>query len=449
MEFPELLDTLRDKIKWKVSLTEDDKEIFTQEKKGYFRSLSIEECKMLVRDHFKNATPSTVNNLTVALIQDTKRLFDKDLFIDSKRDTIGFLNNTFDLTTGKVRRYRTTDFICDPLPFDIPREVNPDLEQWFYNVIKDWVGIETAAWFIMLLAYMLFIYPNREHVWLNFFGSGSNGKSVCLELLEEILGRGKCIGCDLRNLNRFSGSTVSGKWLVVGRDSSAMVSDSATSFIKSLSGDDTILVEHKGGSSYDEVNVSKLIVSTNSLIQSKDRSFAWYRRLFPIHFANRFPRSESFKRDLFKQIPGITRVLLKNAYMYGKNGTSLFSCVPEPVSELRKETRIMNDRVTGFWEEYFHVDKELSWYKMKYVDGMSMTQVYTEFSDWHTREFGESRVEPSMKSFGGAYGAFLSTEAGKYFEYQKHSHGRIVRLRSEYTDYIRDLDDESEGGDLL
>jgi hypothetical protein len=102
---------------------------------------------------------------------------------------------------------------------------------------------------------------------------------------------------------------------------------------------------------------------------------------------------------------------------------------------------MLNNRVNAFWEEYFHKgDGGLNWYTMKFIDGQTMTQVYAEFEKWHSDEFGETHVEPSLKTFGGQYGAFLSTDAGKYFEYKRTKNGRQVRLRSEYTDFVRSLE---------
>lgn len=437
--FPDLLEPLQAEINWKVVLRDNTRTIYRQIKNTYFEELSTEACKMEVRKRYTFATPSTIGSLTTALMEDHERLFDDGLFLQSRCHAIGFQNGVFDLKAGTMRSYRPTDFICDPLPHKIPLNVDRDAEKWLVEIFKSWTGVEVADWMLTLLGYMLFIFPNRENLWLNFFGSGSNGKSVCLELLEAILGDKKCIGCDLKNLNRFSGEAVEGKWLVIGRDSSSIVSDGATSFIKTFSGDDKILVERKGGSSYDTPNQGKIIVSTNALIQSKDRSFAWYRRLFPIHFPNEFPRNVKFKESVFKRLPEIIRILLDRAYKYQHNETSLFASIPEPVQALRKETRMMNDKLTGFWEEHFHmlVDEttgkiEINPNAMIALNGLTMTEVYEVYKGWHAYEFGETNVEPGLKSFGGAYGAFLSTDAGKYFEYKRTNEGRKVFLRPQY-----------------
>lgn len=410
--------------------------IYRQEQKTYFEEISPTYCRMEVRKVFEYATPSTISNLTTALLEDADRLFDDSLFIESRKRSVGFLNGVFDIYTGKLRKYNSHDFICEPLPWELPTEPDPEIEAWFLGILKSWVGEEVGEWFANLLAYLLFIHPNGENIWVNFFGAGSNGKSICLELLQKILGEKKVIGTDLQHLNRFSGDAVQGKWLVIGRDSSSIVSEKATGFIKTFSGEETILVEKKGGDSYDVHNQGKLVVSTNELINSKDRSYAWYRRLFPILFPNEFPRNEGFKRQLFSKIPEIIRVILVRAYMYRHSQTRLFASVPEPVDRLMRETRMMNDRVTAFWEsEFFHdEDGKLDLEKLPDFHGKTISEVYDIYKQWHEIEFGETNIDPSLKVFGGPYGAFLRTDAGKWFDYKKTNHGRMIALRWEKID---------------
>jgi phage/plasmid-associated DNA primase len=447
-DFYEILEQVKPEIEWKIALRGEDKVekvIYSQVSTGFFERLSFEVCKMRLRDlqQLELATPSTISSLATALIEDSRRVIDETLFVEHRRNAIGFLNGVFDLRTGKMRKYHTVDFVCQPLPHSVPFDLDKEAEQSILSVLKAWVGEEVGDWFLSVLAYMLFIYPNDENIWLNLFGAGSNGKSVCLELLEKVVGDEKVIGCNLKDLNRFSGDAFQDKWLIIGRDSSSKVSDSATSFIKNFSGDEKYTVEKKGGATYDKRNVGKIIVSTNSLIQSNDRTYSWYRRLFPIPFPNEFPRDPKFKEALFKRLPDITRVLLHRAYLYRHNDTTLFASIPRQVIELMKETRMLNDRVTAFWEEYFfkalpgndHDPKfEPDWTKIRFVHGKNMSEIYDLFALWHQGEFGDQELEPKLTKFGGPYGAFMQTGAGKFFEYRKTNHGRVLMLLPKYND---------------
>jgi phage/plasmid-associated DNA primase len=172
--------------------------------------------------------------------------------------------------------------------------------------------------------------------------------------------------------------------------------------------------------------------------------------LFPIPFPNEFPRDETFQEGLFKRIPEIIRSLLHRAYLYKHNETTLVKSISPTVRELMKETRMLNDRVTAFWEEYFFtyepsLDLEpeavMDWNAMCFLHGKKMSDVYDVYEGWHAQEFGDMDVEPSLKTFGGQYGAFLgNTDAGKFFTYRKTKRGRVVELLPHYHDYLRGMD---------
>ena len=354
-EFFELLRQIQDDILWKIVLTGDDKTVLNQQKTGFFEELTQTECRMQVRgfEQLQYATPNTIAMLVSGLLEDADRIIDPALFRLARSRIIGFKNGVFDLQLGKMRTYASSDFVLSPLPHIIPERMDVDVEKWFMTILAEWVTPDVSDWFADVLAYFLFIHPNTENLWMNFFEAGRNGKSSCLKLLEKIVGDDKAIGADLAHINRFSNATFQGKWLILGRDSSSFVSDGATSFIKNYSGDEKALVEVKGGNSFDTYTTGKIIVSTNNLIQSKDRSFGWYRRLIPVPFPNIFELNEDFEKNLFKQIPQIIRFLLHRAYCYRQNKIPVSQYLPEPVAKLKEETRYLNDRVIAFWELNF------------------------------------------------------------------------------------------------
>jgi phage/plasmid-associated DNA primase len=332
----------------------------------------------------------------------------------------------------------------------LPEEVDEEQERKLLeDVFGQWLGDDVASWFADFLGYMLFIAPNKQNLWADFFGVGSNGKSCCLHLIEEILGDDKINGCDLKYIGRFSGDAFKNKWLIIGRDSANVVSEGAASFIKAFTGERKLHIEKKGGAEYDADNMGKLIVSTNYLIQSKDRSFGWYRRIVPIPFTRKFPLKPSFEDDLLSKAPEIARILLQRAFLSRKNKAILMNCAPKPVNALRSETRMLNDRIAAFWELNFHKEEEvdviiehkgkqkkqkeiqrsLDYNKLLALHEKTISQVYAEYAFWHEAEFGETNLEPSLKVFGGPYGAFLQSDAGDYFDYKHTRDGRKICLK--------------------
>ena len=446
-EFYEQLERIKDDITWKMILTGEHSIVLNQTTTGYFDTLTQQECKMIIRsfDFLKCATPSTINNLMYALQEDLSRLIDPILFRLCRSRIIGFRNGVFDLQTGKLREYTSSDFILEPLPHTLPEQIDPDIEDWFMKILADWVTEEVSDWFADVLAYFLFIYPNNESLWMNLFEGGQNGKSSCLKLLEKIVGDDKVIGCNLCHLNRFSNAGFQGKWLIIGRDSSNFPSDSAAGFIKNYSDAGKTTVELKGGDSYDTYTTGKIVISTNDLIQSRDRSFGWYRRFLPVPFPHQFDLNEEFEKNLFKQIPPIIRILLHRAYCYRQNKILVSQYIPEPVKRLKQETRYLNDRVAAFWEIKFFQTKDGKqtqtipipdeFFK---IHQKTMSEVYKIYETWHHTFFGDGPVEPGLRTFGGPYGSFL-THAKKYFSYRRKGDGRYVELYPEKEQELREI----------
>lgn len=432
MSFPDMLESIMDSINWKIVFEGEEKRIFTQEKTGYFIELNRNEAKMKVRSKFRLATPSTVHALTQALCEDVDRLFDVERFRQSREKIVGFQDCVFDLVSGKIRKYSNTDFVLNPLPHRLNfAEYDPEADRWFCGVLSEWVGGDVADWFCTVLAYFLFIHPNGEQIWLNLFGMGANGKSLCLKILEKILGPDKCIGCDLANINRFSSASYLGKWLVIGRDSSTFVSDAATALIKAFTGEDRGVIEKKGGNSFDDEISGKMIVSTNTLIQSKDRSFGWFRRILPVPFPNQFKTDPAFEKSVMIRLPDILRVLLHRAYCYTVNQTKLKAYLPGEVENLITETRYLNDRVAAYWDmEFFSTDKGKKTpnkEKMMLFKRINMRVVYNDYKAWHERFYGDGEAEPKERTFCGQTGAFMQ-HAKDFYTFKRTDEGSTVIL---------------------
>ena len=434
MSFSDMLEILIEDINWKVAYNGDERRIFAKHQTGFYEELTKDATRMKVRAKFKLATPSTVNALSMALCEDEERIIDLESFRKSRERIVGFQDACFDLTTGKFRKYTSTDFCLNPLPHRMNyADYSAEADSWFQGVLASWVGQDCADWFANVLAYFLFVHPNEEQVWLNLFGMGSNGKSLCLKILERILGTEKVIGCDLANINRFSTASFIGKWLVIGRDSSTYVSDGATALIKAYTGEERGLIERKGGLSFDDSIDGKMIVSTNTLIHSKDRSFGWFRRILPVPFPYQFAKDRSFEKSLMVRLPEIIRALLHRAYCYTINTTSFKSNLPKVVSDLITETRYTNDRVSHYWEsEFFDANektgaKKENLAKMREFDGWGMSSIYADYCEWHERHYGDGQPEPSLKTFGGQYGAFL-TLAKDYYKWNRSREGSTVEL---------------------
>jgi putative DNA primase/helicase len=74
---------------------------------------------------------------------------------------------------------------------------------------------------------------------------------------------------------------------------------SKTSIIKKLTGDDLIGFEYKNKTPFEEKNYAKIIIATNNLPTTTDKTIGFYRRWLIIDFPNQF----SEKKDILVDIP--------------------------------------------------------------------------------------------------------------------------------------------------
>ena len=117
---------------------------------------------------------------------------------------------------------------------------------------------------------------------------------------------------------------------------------------------------------------------------------------------------------------------------------------------------MLNDRVSAFWSLYFHQEhcwqheddggriiehssSELDWSRLAETDQVTVSEMYERYANWHYQEFGETALAPSLKSFGGPYGAFLQSEAGEYFEYHRGASGRVLRIKEKWYGELKSV----------
>jgi phage/plasmid-associated DNA primase len=100
--------------------------------------------------------------------------------------------------------------------------------------------------------------------------------------------------------------------------------------LKSLSGGDTVPGEFKGRDSFDFVNAAKIIIATNALPETTDKTEGFYRRWMIIDFCNKFSEG----KDVIDEIPqweyenlalksiGILRNLLNEGKFHNEGSVS-------------------------------------------------------------------------------------------------------------------------------
>ena len=213
-----------------------------------------------------------------------------------KNTWIQFKDLIYDLKTGEKFEATPEYFVTNPIPHKIsgdPQTPNMD------KIFEEWVGKKYVRTLKEILAYcMLPDYPIHRIFCL--VGSGLNGKGSFLNVIETFIGKENICSTELDTLlsSRFEVTRLFKKLVcVMGETNFSELS--RTSMLKKLSGGDMIGFEYKNKNPFEEKNYAKIIIATNNLPTTTDKTIGFYRRWFLIDFPNQFDE----KKDILKDIP--------------------------------------------------------------------------------------------------------------------------------------------------
>jgi len=211
---------------------------------------------------------------------------------------VQFKNKIIDLEKDEIIELDPKYLITNPIPWEIgENEDTPTIDRIF----EEWVGEEYVPMLYEIVAYCLLPdYPIHRIFCL--IGDGLNGKTSFLGLLNKFIGSKNITSSDLDILlkSRFESVKLYKKLICLMGETNFNVL-SRTSILKRLTGQDLIGFEFKNKLPFDDENYAKIIIATNSLPMTLDKTIGFYRRWILIDFPNRFDE----KKDILKEIPEI------------------------------------------------------------------------------------------------------------------------------------------------
>lgn len=229
-----------------------------------------------------------------SLKQEGRKKIPKDI----KPTWIQFKDKIVDIITGEQFEANPEYFVVNPIPYELHKdkfEETPVMDKIF----EEWVGKEYIKTLYEILAYCLIpAYP--IHRLFCFIGGGLNGKSKFLELLRKFIGKNNCCSTELDTLltSRFEITRLHKK-LICQMGETDFEEMSKTSILKKLTGGDLIGFEYKNKNPFEELNYAKILISTNNLPTTTDKTIGFYRRWCILDFPNQF----SEKKDILSDIP--------------------------------------------------------------------------------------------------------------------------------------------------
>jgi P4 family phage/plasmid primase-like protien len=295
------------------------------------------------------------------ILNSLKQVGRKNIPKDAKSRWIQFKNKIVDIETEEEFEATPEYFITNPIPWKLGKQL-ATIEM--NKLFASWVGDDHIEELKEVLAFCL-VPEYFIHRIICLIGSGANGKGTFLKLLKRFIGLDNVIATSLDALlsGRFEGAKLYKKLVcLMGETNFSTIKK--TEFLKGITGEDTVRGENKGKNPFDFENYAKLIIATNSLPMTQDKTEGYYRRWKIIEFLKKFLK----EKDVLKKIPD-------------EEYENLCSQCLQIVKRLWKNRIFIND---GDFEQRKKVYEEKSnplmlFMKKNYVKDLNGDVVFSEF----------------------------------------------------------------------
>lgn len=216
---------------------------------------------------------------------------------DAPSKWIQFKGKAYSIESGNIYDVTPDYFFTNPIPHELgTSESTPIMDKLF----SEWVGESKREVLYELMAYSCYReYPIQLIFCL--YGSGRNGKSQFLNVMEHFIGKENCTSVELNNLidNRFESFKLFKKLVCqIGETDFSVIRKS--SLIKKLVDGSLVGFEKKNKDPFEDRNYAKVVIASNSVPSSDDTSDGWYRRWLIIDFPHEF---EEIGFPIWKSVP--------------------------------------------------------------------------------------------------------------------------------------------------
>lgn len=245
---------------------------------------------------------------------------------------INFNNGVYNINTKRLMSHSPNYFFLYKIPWNYTikhKQLTARLRKFLestFNGNKNYIALTQE-----LYGYCL--YSGYDlHGLFYLYGTGGNGKSVWLSLLEHMLGEANVTNKSIDSLMmyRFTTSALYGKLLNYCGELTDSVME-RTDMLKRLTAGDKIQAEFKGKDGFDFKNTAKIITACNYIPSCYDRTDGWYERQYILPFLQKFRDtkkcdmylSEKLKTKdnmeslLYWSIQGLHRLLDNQRFTYG------------------------------------------------------------------------------------------------------------------------------------
>lgn len=267
---------------------------------------------------------------------------------------INVVNGTLEYRDGawSLREHRRTDYLTTRLPvaYD-PAATCPRFERFLDEIFDgDADAADKRRAVLEMMGYSL-LQSCRYEKFALLVGSGSNGKSVLLEVLRNLVGESQVSAVEPARMgDRFQRGHLRGKLvnIVPELPVGSMLADAA---MKSFTSGDVVNGEFKGGQPFDFRPFATIWLGTNNMPHTRDLSDGMFRRALILKFNRQFREGEreiGLADKLTEELPGILAAACRALGEVFDRGTIT---TPASSAEALKRWRMASDQVANFVED--------------------------------------------------------------------------------------------------
>lgn len=311
---------------------------------------------------------------------------------DAPLNWVQFGDIILDIKTMQEFKATPDYFLTNSLPFKPSDCIDtPTIDKIF----SDWVGVEFCPTLYEIIAYCCYRdYPVNRLFCLT--GSGSNGKGTFLRLIEVFLGKENACSTELENLtsNHFASAGLYKK-LVCFMGETNFNQMSRTGLLKKLTGRDLIDFEFKGKQPFSDYNYAKIIICTNTLPTTTDKTDGFYRRWLIIDFLNKFTE----KKDILKEIPEqeFNNLSRKLIYILSDLLQKRTFTSEGTIEERRQRFEERSNPLSKFLEQNFEKDINEHIFKFEFKELFLTWLKDNGFRVWNDQEIGRTMKEAGFE----------------------------------------------------
>jgi len=204
---------------------------------------------------------------------------------------VQYKSNVVNAKTSEIFKVIPEFFFTTSIPWDIGTiEDTPQMDKY----IESWVvkkGLQDKSYIQTIYEIIAYFCLNNQflQVIIALTGSGSNGKGTCRDIIKKFIGDKNYSSSEMKLLTtkQFETSNIYKKAVCVMPEVDSYDMKN-TARLKQLCGEDPIRYEFKGKTPFSDYSTTKIVVLTNSLPITTDKSLGFYRRWLIIDFPHIF-----------------------------------------------------------------------------------------------------------------------------------------------------------------